>query len=187
MEDPTKYSITGQDGGGKHTIVQGDLDMERDMEFNGSLSVSGDISGKEGKRYNLKVDGDLYLRSEKTITVGDLSAGNIRTAYVIDAINVNSMGHVIASKIKVKNMIAEKAIICFELEAEGNVTTRILVPGELRAGGTVTAERLETSGPRSAVCEKLILLKRDELSAAIASERMKMQKDKAENRIKIKS
>ena len=43
--------------------IKGNLIMEKDMTFNEDLKVEGNISGKGGERFNLKVIGDLDCRN----------------------------------------------------------------------------------------------------------------------------
>ena len=41
-------------------IIEGDLILDRDTIFDENLTVKGNILGKDGKRYNLKVRGHVY-------------------------------------------------------------------------------------------------------------------------------
>ena len=68
------------------TIIKGNLIMEKDIEYNDDLIVEGNILGKNGKRYNLKVNGN--------IKAGDIAAWNIITR------NIN------ADNISARNIIA---------------------------------------------------------------------------------
>ena len=43
--------------------IKGNLIMKKDMIFNGDLKVEGNILGKNGVRYNLKVNGNLNCRN----------------------------------------------------------------------------------------------------------------------------
>ena len=45
----------------KITEINRQLVMDKDMEFKGYLIVKGDIVGKDGKIYGLKVNGNLYV------------------------------------------------------------------------------------------------------------------------------
>ena len=40
-------------------IIEGNLVLEKDTEFDESIEVSGSILGKDGHRFNLKVEGDI--------------------------------------------------------------------------------------------------------------------------------
>ena len=51
----------------KMKTIKGDLIMEEDMTFKESLNVAGNIFGKDGKRFNLKVEGDLKCRDLKCL------------------------------------------------------------------------------------------------------------------------
>jgi hypothetical protein len=73
------------------TIIKGNLIMEKDIEYNGDLIVEGNILGKNGKRYNLKVNGN--------IKAGDIAAWNIITR------NINA-DNISARDIKAWNIIA---------------------------------------------------------------------------------
>ncbi len=65
--------------------------MDKDMEYEGDLIVKGNILGKNGNRYNLKVHGNITARN---ISAGNISAGNIDawdiSAGNIDALNIDA-------------------------------------------------------------------------------------------------
>ena len=68
------------------TVIKGNLIMEKDMEYDGDLIVEGDIFGKNGKKHNLKVNGNITAGD---ITAGDIIANDI-TADDIKAINIHA-------------------------------------------------------------------------------------------------
>ena len=79
------------------TTINGNLVMEKDMEFKNNLFVKGSIFGKDGNKYNLKVRGNLsaidinaYNISAKKINVGDINVNNI-TAQDIISKNIQSV------------------------------------------------------------------------------------------------
>ena len=54
--------------------INGDLIMEKDMTFNEDLVIKGNIFGKNGNRFNLKVIGNLKCFN---VNCGDLNCGNL--------------------------------------------------------------------------------------------------------------
>ena len=80
--------------------------MDKDMEYEGDLIVEGNILGKNGKRYDLKVNGNITAGNiiardidawnitasnitANDITAGDIHAGNI-TAVDINALDISA-------------------------------------------------------------------------------------------------
>ena len=61
--------------------IKGNLILTENTTFNESINVEGNILGKDGKRYNLIVKGD--------IKAGDIKAGDIN-AGDIDAVDINA-------------------------------------------------------------------------------------------------
>ena len=62
------------------TTIKGNLVMDKDMEYEGDLIVKGNILGKNGNRYNLKVNGNIKAED---IDVEDITALNIRAFDII--------------------------------------------------------------------------------------------------------
>ena len=58
----------------KTKTIQGNWIMEKDEIIEGDLKVKGNISGKDGNRYNLIVNGDLNCRNLKC---GDLNCWDL--------------------------------------------------------------------------------------------------------------
>lgn len=52
----------------QETIIENDLVLEKDASYQGDLVVKGSISGIYGSRYNLKVDGDLSVSGNVSIS-----------------------------------------------------------------------------------------------------------------------
>jgi len=84
--------------------IKGDLILEKDTEYNESLTVEGNISGKDGVRYDLKVKGDI---NAKNINAWDINALDI------DALDIN------AWDINAKNI--DYYAVCF---AYNNITCK---------------------------------------------------------------
>lgn len=81
--------------------IKGDLVLEKDTTFNESIKVNGNIVGRDGKRYDLRVEGDIiaedinaYDINAKDITAKDITAWDIyaRNIYArnIYAWNINA-------------------------------------------------------------------------------------------------
>ena len=68
-------------------IIEGNLILDKDTIFDESLEVHGSILGKNGKRYNLTVNGNI---TAEDITAWDISAKNI-TAKDISAEDIIAM------------------------------------------------------------------------------------------------
>jgi hypothetical protein len=100
--------------------IEGDLILDRDTEFKSTISVRGSIIGRNGVRYDLKVNGDVLVNGS-VIFVRDLSARNIRTPDSIDAYDVIATGHVIAADANVKTMTCGKGISLWTLTSGGSV------------------------------------------------------------------
>jgi hypothetical protein len=54
--------------------IKGDLILKKDTIIKGDLKVEGNIIGKDGKRFNLRVNGDLNCRN---LTCLDLNCRNL--------------------------------------------------------------------------------------------------------------
>ena len=82
--------------GQKIKEINGQLVMDRDMEFKGYLIVRGDIVGKDGERYNLEVNGRLYVAGSIYIRNLDIK-GNTEVDGNIDVWgNIRAKGNIIA-------------------------------------------------------------------------------------------
>jgi hypothetical protein len=68
-----------------------DLIMDKDMIFNESIEVKGNITGKDGIRFNLKVVGNINARDidARDIDAWDINAWNIN-AWNINTRNINA-------------------------------------------------------------------------------------------------
>jgi hypothetical protein len=103
-------------------IIKGDLEMKKDIIYNENLIVEGNIFGKNGKRYNLFIKGDINAFD---INAGDINALDINArdinardinAFDINARNINAMDinafdinarDINARDINARNIIAE--------------------------------------------------------------------------------
>jgi hypothetical protein len=87
-------------------IIEGNLILDKDKVFDDSLEVHGSIIGKNGKRYNLTVNGNI---SAKNITAWNISAKGISandiTAEDIEALNIDT-GNIKAIDIYAWNITA---------------------------------------------------------------------------------
>ena len=72
-------------------IIKGDLVLEKDTTFDESIKVDGDIRGKDGKRFNLTVKGDINALNidARNINTLNIDARNINTLD-INALNINA-------------------------------------------------------------------------------------------------
>jgi len=71
--------------------IKGNLILTENTTFNESINVEGNILGKDGKRYNLIVKGDIKAGD---IKAGDINAGDIDAVDInagdIDAVDINA-------------------------------------------------------------------------------------------------
>ena len=67
--------------------IKGNLILEKDTIFNESLTVEGNILGKEGVRYNLIVLGNLDCRN---LNCRNLDCGNL-DCFDLDCLNLNCL------------------------------------------------------------------------------------------------
>jgi hypothetical protein len=74
------------------TEINGNLELEKDTEYGDNLLVHGNITGKDGKRYNLIVRGDINARDINAVDIDawDINAWNI-DAVDIDAWDINAV------------------------------------------------------------------------------------------------
>ena len=109
------------------TTIKGNLVMDKDMEYEGDLIVKGNILGKNGNRYNLKVHGN--------ITAWDIDAWDI-SAWNITAGNINA-GNITAKNITAKNITAGNLdvgdIDAWDISA-WNITAKNITAGNLDVG-----------------------------------------------------
>lgn len=70
-------------------IIKGDLVLEEDTFFGESIKVSGNIRGKNGERFNLRVVGNIDAGDIKAwnIDARDIDAGDMKV-WNIDAENI---------------------------------------------------------------------------------------------------
>ena len=73
-------------------IIEGNLVLEKDTEFDESIEVSGSILGKDGHRFNLKVEGDIDCNNIDchNITCLDINCRNI-TCHNITCLDINCL------------------------------------------------------------------------------------------------
>ena len=69
--------------------IKGDLILKKDTVFEESIKVEGNIRGKDGKRFNLKVEGD--------ITAGNIHVWDI-DAWDIHAWDIDTRGRCVICK-----------------------------------------------------------------------------------------
>lgn len=102
-------------------IIKGDLVLTEDTTFIESIKVEGNIRGKDGNRYNLKVRGDIEAY--------DIDAGNI-DAWNIDAGNIDA-GNIIAWNIVARNIAAWNIIFCQSIKlkdkSKGKIRTKAVI------------------------------------------------------------
>ena len=109
------------------TIIKGNLIMEKDIEYNGDLIVEGNILGKNGNRYNLKVHGNITARN---ISAGNISAGNI-DAWDISAWNITA-GNIDAGNISYYAVcFAYKNIKCKSIKGTRNNARHFVIDGKI--------------------------------------------------------
>ena len=122
-------------------IIEGNLILDKDTVFDESLEVHGSILGKNGKRYNLTVNGNITAKnitawniSAKGISANDITAediealnidtGNIKAidiyAWNITALNIKAL-NINAWNISARNIDAS-FILCEKLEQEPGST-----------------------------------------------------------------
>ena len=129
------------------TTIKGNLVMSKDMEYEGDLIVKGNILGKNGNRYNLKVHGnitawdiDAWDISAWNITAGNINAGNI-TAKNITAKNITAgnldVGDIDARNIDAGNIsyyavcFAYKNIKCKSIKGTRNNAKHFVLDGKI--------------------------------------------------------
>ncbi len=128
-------------------IIEGNLILDKDTVFDESLEVHGSILGKNGKRYNLTVNGNISARDMSTwditarnITADDITADDI-TAEDIKAKNLDTLD------ISTKNLdtldISARNITARNLDACNISATNITVDGitanDITVSGDITA------------------------------------------------
>ena len=64
------------------TEINGNLELEKDTEYGDNLLVHGNITGKDGKRYNLIVRGDINAWD---INAVDIDAWDINASFILCA------------------------------------------------------------------------------------------------------
>ena len=100
--------------------INGDLILTENTEFKESIKVNGNIKGKDNKRYDLKVNGnidawDIDARNidAKDIDAWDIDAWNI-DAMDIDARDINAMDidarNIDAGDINAMDIVCDKRI-----------------------------------------------------------------------------
>lgn len=82
--------------------IKGNLILRKNTTYNGSLTVEGNILGKNGKRHSLTVKGNLTARS---INAEDITARNI-DALDINAEDITAARNIYASNINSRNITA---------------------------------------------------------------------------------
>ena len=110
--------------------------MGKDMEYKEDLIVEGDILGKNGKRYNLKVNGN--------ITAKNITARNINAMGNINARNINAW-NIIADDINARginaNIISYYAVCfayfyikCKSIKGQMNNSRHFVLDGKIEVG-----------------------------------------------------
>ena len=97
------------------TVIHGDLVLEKDTIFKNSIRVEGDIVGKDGKKYNLKVKGNI-------VASGDICTWNITSSGRIYAWNIVASGDITALR-KIDSQF---------INANGNIKADFIVCGQLK-------------------------------------------------------
>jgi hypothetical protein len=104
--------------------IKGNLVLEKDTEFEESITVDGHIVGKDGNAYDLKVKGDILANniSAKDILANNISAGDI-LAWEILANNI-SAGDILAWEISANNISAKDISYYAFCIAYNNITCK---------------------------------------------------------------
>jgi hypothetical protein len=84
----------------KDVVIEGDLILKKDYKINGNLTVYGNISGKDGARYDISAwNIDALNISAWNIDANDISAWNI-DAWDIDAKDIDALDIICERRIK---------------------------------------------------------------------------------------
>ena len=70
--------------------IKGDLIMEKNMTFNEDLIVKGDILGKNGNKFNLRILGDLNCNNLNCLNLDCLDLNCLNLNFYATAIAYNS-------------------------------------------------------------------------------------------------
>ena len=138
-------------------IIEGNLILDDDTVFDESLEVHGSILGKNGKRYNLTVNGNITARDMSTwdisawnITAGNIDTGNIK-AIDIYAWDITTKD-ISARNIRARNITAEditawditaKNLDAWDIKAK-NLDTDLILCEKLvqKPGSTLYAKKV---------------------------------------------
>ncbi len=154
-------------------IIEGNLILDDATFFDESLEVHGSILGKNGKRYNLTVNGNITAEditawniSAKNITAKDISAENI-TAKNINAKNINAWNitvlDITANDITAKDItaldISARNLDAWDISAK-NITARNLDALDISArnidASFILCEKLEQEPGSTLYATKVI-------------------------------
>jgi hypothetical protein len=131
--------------------IKGNLVLEKDTEFEESITVDGHIVGKDGNAYDLKVKGDILAWdiSANNISAKDILANNISAkdilAWDISASNISAKDilawDISASNILARNIsyyafcIAYNNIICKSICGQRDNSFHRCLDGKLKIVG----------------------------------------------------
>ena len=142
------------------TVIHGNLVLEKAMTFDNSIRVEGDIVGKDGKRYDLKVNGSLDISGclcvRHLYVEGDTNAqGEIRTDGINALGNINARavdvdGNLNAVKVHTsENVYVYGDINAGDIDVKGNID----IHGSIYGRGRISAINIDTFGLGSIFAE----------------------------------
>ena len=109
--------------------------MDKDTEIEGNLVVEGNILGKNGDRFSLKVEGNITAGK---IDAGDITAGNIDAGHI-------KAGNIDAEDIKAGNInaldISSVTITAWDITAR-NINAGFIICETLKHSGKLVAKNV---------------------------------------------
>ena len=139
----------------KITVIYGNLVLKKNTTFENSIRVEGDIVGKDGMRYDLKVKGNIFASG--LIIVNGINAWNIYAQFIrarnikardviygledINARNITTPGYICTSYLNALNITAGKISSKFIY-----VRRDLNVFGNIRAVKDIKARNITVSG-----------------------------------------
>ena len=71
--------------------IKGDLILEKDTEYNESLTVEGSIYGKDGNKFNLKVKGNINAWNINAVNINAMDLLYYAVCFAYNSINCKSI------------------------------------------------------------------------------------------------
>lgn len=135
IEEAMKSCIRDHAIKNKQIVIEGNLVMDRNMSFDGDVTVKGSIIGKDGKWYDLKVNGDLF------VNCGNVAAG------LVDIWGDLTVNVISAFHLSARNVIAHTCIDVINKVTASNICTPVLVCDAyaLGKGGDLLATNVITN------------------------------------------